>query len=559
MTHDVAVRTDDGVSLSVNVYYPAESGQSVKASGTFPVLLEQTAYGKDRWAASFERDAHYFVSRGYILAVADMRGFGKSQGQAPWFGSRAGRDGAQLAQWAAHLDGANGRVGLIGCSYSGVIQYFTASQLGKNSPVKALAPFCSDSNFYRDITAFGGVPTQFMAAVRVLTAQGVDDDPSTDPYAQAIISEGTAEDAFYNDHWQALDVTRLMPQIVETGIPILSQSGWYDVFPGGNIDAYLAAQNALAHRPIGLPLRLGDRVSGRYQAIVGPWRHGEHTDGALQPLILKWFDTWLKDAPTGMADSPKPLHLFILGADRWVDSATYPLTTRSVSFRLSPGTMSLKEDSEACQRAASPSSSCSGTLFWAPEFEGTSVMKFESPPFESPVIIGGPGTVTLYVKSSRPEVELSATLFDVSSDGAATKVTDGVQLGSQRALDPATSWYAGNVLIRASHYFSKAKTSPIPVGEVTRLDIELVPTLRQIPASHHLQLKVTSQPGPTVRQYWQTVQMPNPLLPTPEELAALTGGVYTILFGPQTPSMVNLATASDADLTPSTADWGPGE
>jgi predicted acyl esterase len=559
MTHDFAVRMDDGVSLSVNVYYPAESGQSVKASGTFPVLLEQTAYGKDRWTATFERDANYFVSRGYILAVADMRGFGKSQGQAPWFGSRAGRDGAQLAQWAAHLDGANGRVGLMGCSYSGVIQYFTASQLGKNSPVKALAPFCSDSNFYRDITAFGGIPTQFMAAIRVLTAQGVDDDPSTDPYAQAIISEGTAEDAFYNDHWQALDVTQLMPQIVETGIPILSQSGWYDVFPGGNIDAYLAVQNALAHRPIGLPLRLGDRVSGRYQAIVGPWRHGEHTDGALQPLILKWFDTWLKDAPTGMADSPKPLHLFMLGADRWVDSATYPLSTRSVSFHLSPGTMSLKEDSEACQRAASPNTTCSAALFWAPEFEGTSVMKFDSPPLESPVIIGGPGTVTLYLKSSRPEAELSATLFDVSSDGAATKVTDGVQLGSQRALDPATSWYAGNVLIRASHYFSKAKSSPVPVGEVTRLDIELVPTLRQIPAGHHLQLKVTSQPGPTVRQYWQTVQLPNPLLPTPEELAALTGGVYTILFGPQTPSMVNLATASDADLTPSTADWGPGE
>lgn len=554
---DLTARMDDGVNLSVNVYFPVAPGTANQAKGTFPVLLEQAAYGKDRWAVTFERDANYFVKRGYILAVADMRGLGHSEGQAQWFGVRAGKDGAQLAQWAAHLKGANGKVGLMGCSYSGVIQYFTASQLGKNSPVKALAPFCSDSNFYRDIAAFGGVPTQFMAAVRSLTTPGMNDDPTTDPYTKLIIAEGTGDEAFYSNVWKALDVTQLMPQIVATGIPILSQSGWYDVFPGGNIDAHLAAQHALAQRALGQPLRANDRVTGHYQAIVGPWTHGEHTNGALQPIMLRWFDTWLKDAPTGMADSDKPLHLFVLGENRWVDSATYPLTGRSVSFQLHPGSMSEGVNANGCPASADSTDSCSATLLWAPDFEGTSVLKFESAPLDSPLIIGGPGTVTIYLKSSRPEVELSATLFDISDDGTATKVTDGVQLGSHRALDTANSWFDDKVLIRASHYFTRAKSSPVPIGQVISLDIELVPTLRRIPAGHHLQLRVTSQPGPTIRQYWKAVQIPNTLLPTPEELAALTGGVYTILFGLQTPSTLNLATAAEQDLTPSTFDWGP--
>ena len=114
LTKDLDVQMDDGVHLGVDVYYPVDPTTKKRASGKFPVLLEQTPYGKDRIARGSSRTASYFVSRGYIFAVADVRGFGSSQGQAAWFGSRMGRDGAELANWAANLESASGKVGLIG-------------------------------------------------------------------------------------------------------------------------------------------------------------------------------------------------------------------------------------------------------------------------------------------------------------------------------------------------------------------------------------------------------------------------------------------------------------
>jgi predicted acyl esterase len=167
--------------------------------------------------------------------------------------------------------------------------------------------------------------------------------------------------------------------------------------------------------------------------------------------------------------------------------------------------------------------------------------------------------VTIYLKSTKPEIELTATLLDVSPDGMVTKITDGAQLGSQRALDPATSWYSSDgKLIRPSHYFTKEKSSAVPIGTSVRLDIELVPTVIRISAGHRLRLKLISEPAAaTFHQYWKAVQMPNPLVPTPHELENLTGGAYTILFGSEGSSAVNLSTASDAEIAASTADWGP--
>lgn len=559
LTKDLDIQMDDGVHLRVDVYSPVDPMTRKRAPGKFPVLLEQTPYGKDRIAAGSANTAKYFVSRGYIFAVADLRGFGNSQGQAAWFGSRMGRDGAELVDWAAHLGSANGKVGLMGCSYSGVAQYFTANSLTVNSPVKAMAPFCTDSNFYRDLTALGGIPTQFIAAVRALTPPGVDDEPATDPFMQTMISQGTGDDAYYNDYWNSLNVTRFMPKIVTLGIPVLSETGWYDLFPGGNIDANLTAQSSIGHRPLDQPLHSGNPVSGRYQAIVGPWTHGEHTGDTLQPVLLEWFDTWLKGKATGIADTTKPLHLYVIGANRWIDSATYPLTDRAITFHLSPGAMSADDSAVMCMRDGKPATGCSASLIWAPEFEGTTVLTFDSPPLDAPLIIGGPGNVTIYLKSTRPEIELTATLFDISPDGAVTKITDGAQLGSQRELDAATSWYSNDgKLIRPSHYFTKEKSSAVPIGKSVRLDIELVPTVIRISAGHRLRLKLISEPVATsFHQYWKAVQMPNPLVPTPQELENLTGGAYKIFFGTEGSSAMNLSIASESDLTASAADWGP--
>lgn len=557
---NVGVRMDDGVVLRANVYYPTNLTTGREAHGRFPVLLEQTPYGKTRvvnWPG-LERFPYYFVPRGYIYAIADLRGFGRSQGQAAWFGSRMGRDGAELADWAAHLGHADGKVGLIGCSYMGAVQFFTAEALSAGSPVKAMAPFCVNSDFYRDLIAFGGIPTQFVAVDRGYTAPGVDDKPATDPFMRTIISEVTGKDAYYDKYWRSLNYMRFMPKVVSLGIPMLTESGWYDLFPGGNLDMYVAAQNAYNHRPVYLPLVPGEHLSAKYQAIVGPWTHGEHVGGSLHRVLLRWFDTWLKGEDTGMANTDRPLHLFVRGEGRWVDAKTYPLTQRARHFGLLPHRLVDEAGVTACGKSGASAKGCSATLLWAPPGPG-STLTFDSAPLKTPLTVSGPGDVTVYVKSTRPEIELGATLFELSPAGKATKITNGAQLGSQRALDKAASWYSRKgLLIRPSHYFTFAKREPVPVDTRVRLDIELVPALIRIPAGYRLELKLISEPGSDFRQYGPKVQMHDPLTPTPRELANLTGGIYTVLFGRQNPSAINLSIGNASEFVSSRNFWGPG-
>ena len=69
----------------------------------------------------------------------------------------------------------------------------------------------------------------------------------------------------------------------------------------------------------------GQAASGRYQLLMGPWYHLNSGSGLdLDRIELAWFDTWLKDARTGMAETKNPLHVYDLGAGRWVDTARYP-------------------------------------------------------------------------------------------------------------------------------------------------------------------------------------------------------------------------------------------
>ena len=335
---DIPVRMDDGVVISTEVVYPTDPATGARAAGAFPVLLTQNPYGTARSDPTAPGD--YFVQRGYIYVASAVRGTGASGGQVSWFGQRQGEDGAELVNWAAHsLPGSDGRVGLDGCSYLGVDQWFTAAAVGRDSALKAITPFCTDSNFYDDLTADGGIPTPFVAGIAQGEPRGPQDNPATDPQSVTIAQEADGGPRSYdNSYWQSLDIQRLMPQIVANGIPALSEAGWNDLFPGGDLGDYVAAQNAYFHRPLTAPVTAGEPVTGRYQAIVGPWTHGENVDGTvLENIRLEWFDTWLKGERTGMAGTSAPLHIFENTANQWVDTAAWPPSAAASAYYLGAG------------------------------------------------------------------------------------------------------------------------------------------------------------------------------------------------------------------------------
>ena len=515
-----SVRMDDGVMISVAVVYPTDSTTGARAAGTFPVLLTQNPYGTGR--SDPTSGGAYFVQRGYVYIASAVRGTGASGGQVDWFGNRQGRDGAELVDWAAHLPGSDGKVGLDGCSYLGVNQWFTAAAVGRNSALKAIAPFCTDSDFYNDLTADGGIPTSFVAGIAHAEPRGPQDDPATDPQSVTIAQQANGGPRAYdNDYWQQLDVQKLLPKIVANGVPALSEAGWRDLFPGGNLGAYVAAQNAYFHRPLTAPVTIGEPTTGRYQAIVGPWTHGEHVNEAsLQAIRLEWFDTWLKGARTGMADTRTPLHLFENTANRWVDTAAWPPSPTAQSFRFG-----------------------AGTLAWAPATAANSVT-YTTEPLTRSAVLDGPSALTVYATSTTPEVELSATLNVLAPDGTVVKQADGILLGSQRELDTARSWYGtGRTLLQPSHPFTPASQRPVPVGTPTRYDLSLLANFIEITAGERIQVVLTSQPPANFHLA---------MAPTPQQRADLAGGVYAI-----SQATLNLPLTSPGLFRTSPINWGP--
>jgi hypothetical protein len=529
-----SVRMDDGVLISTEIVYPTDPATGARATGTFPVLLTQNPYGTGRSDPTTPGD--YFVQRGYIYVASAVRGTGASGGQVSWFGDRQGRDGAELVNWAAHaLSGSDGKVGLDGCSYLGVDQWFTAAAVGPNSPLKAITPFCTDSNFYDDLTADGGLSTSFVAGIANAEPSGPQDDPATDPQSVTIAQQADGGPRSYdNGYWHNLDIQQFMPTIVANGVPALTEAGWQDLFPGGNLGDYVAAQNAYFHRPLTAPITAGEPTTGRYQAIVGPWTHGENVDGAvLEGLRLEWFDTWLKGEPTGMADTHTPLHLFENTADRWVDTSAWPPAPTAQSYHFGAGTL------------ASTTSAGRDALTWAPATSATT-LTYTSSPLARPQVLDGPSDVTVYATSTAPEVELSAVLNVVKPDGTVVKQADGILLGSQRQLDQSQSWLGtGRTLLQPSHPFTEVSQSAVPVGRVTRYDLSLLANFTEISAGDRIQVVLTSQPPAGFHA---------PVTPTPAESTNLAGGVYSVQ---RNASVLNLPLAAPEQFRTSPVNWGP--
>jgi predicted acyl esterase len=528
-----SVTMDDGVVLSARVVYPADPGTNVRAPGKFPVLLTQNPYGTGRGDPG-----GYFVERGYIYVAVAVRGTDTSGGQLDWFGQRQGRDGAALVNWAARaLSGSDGNVGLDGCSYLGVNQWFTAAAVGPRSALKAIAPFCTDSDFYEDLTAFGGIPTTFVQGIGRAIPRGPQDDPLTDPLSVTVNDLRSGGPRSYdNEYWRALDVQQLMPTIIANGIPALSQSGWNDLFPGGNLGAYVAAQNAYFHRPLVAPVRAGQPVTGRYQAIVGPWTHGQHVDEDVLANIRKeWFDTWLKHKPTGMADTRKPLHLFQNGASRWVDTAAWPP---------SPSTETYYLDNAGSLTTQAPATQGSDPLSWA-----AGSLTYTTSPLTRATVLDGPIGVSVFLKSSTRDAQVTATVNLVAPDGSVTKQGEGVLLASMRALDTRQSWYGdNNALIKPSHPFTQASQQFLTSGQTARMDIAVLPNFMLIPAGHRLQVVLNGQAPATFHLQ---------LAPTPQQQANLALGQYSISRAPHAASSITLPLASPQLFTTSPVSWGP--
>ncbi len=508
---DVECALPDGVVLRADVYRPA-------AEVSLPVLLMRMPYGKTTGGANWGY-AHpaWYASRGYVVAVQDVRGRYASDGEFTPFVHET-RDGYDSVEWAAGLRGSNGKVGMYGFSYPGATQLLAA--VAQPPSLAAIAPGFTSAQFYDGWAYAGGAfslasMTGWASFLAVERARRRGDDAA---HAGLLGALGAApalywklplrdylplldidapyfrdwlQHSSFDDYWRA---TAIDTDFSRVTVPGLHTGGWYDIFHAGTVANFR-----------GIP-------APRQKLLIGPWQHapwraiGEtprQDVGAneVDEWHLRFFDEVLKCQVTGVFDSPG--RVFVLGGG-WRDVDGWPPTTSTeVSYYLhsggransayGDGVLSLDPpvDEQAdvylydplmpslshgghscCVEAIAPM----GPADQEPHEASKGVLVYTTAPLERDLVLLGDAAVDLFASSTAIDTDFAARLCVVGHDGVSTNVKEGI--------------------IRARFRDSLAEPSPLRPGEVYRFTIPLGPMGARLEAGQRIRLDLSSSDFP---------------------------------------------------------------
>jgi len=329
---NVKIPMRDGVKLSTLVFRPAKPGK-------YPVILVRTPYKKEM----NELDARFYAARGYAVAVQDVRGRFGSPGTWEPFVNEA-KDGHDTIEWLAGRPWSTGKVGMIGGSYVGWVQWWAASERPPHlvtiiPNVSPPDPFFNIPYEYGVFFLLGAIwwaeilETRATGSLDGLAIEKIGDRrygellrhlPVVDLDVKVFGKKNTYWRKWIahptNDaYWKRGSFSHKLRRV---NIPVFHQSGWFD---GDGIGSKLNYAAMKKHRH-------------RYQKLtLGPWghtaratrRHGDRDYGPralidLQRQYLRWFDRWLKGVKNGIETEPL-VQIFVMGTNTWLRGSTYPL------------------------------------------------------------------------------------------------------------------------------------------------------------------------------------------------------------------------------------------
>jgi len=520
--HNVEIPMRDGIKLTTNIYRP-------DAEGKFPVILTRTPYKKEM----VELQAKYYSRRGYVFAVQDCRGRFSSPGIWEPFVNEP-QDGYDTIEWLASQPWSSGKVGMIGGSYVGWVQWWAARE--RPPHLVTIIPNVSPPDPFYNIPYEYGV---FFILGAIWWADVLESEATADLSGVAMSRIGEKkyqklltslpvidldkkvlgkENPYWrkwiehpnnDEYWERAN---FLDYLKDVRIPVFHQSGWFD---GDGIGSKLNYARMQSHAHPFQKLILGpwghtDRAMRR----IGDLDFGPQAIVDLQRAYLRWFDYWLKGIDNGIAKEPL-VSIFVMGTNKWLHDNVYPLSqTQFQEWYLwsngkantSKGDGKLRstrppEDQPFDTYIYDPGDPTPSPLFYEEKEEEEKKVKsveekkkeaeachekitqtrpdilvYQTKPLEKPLSFAGPVSAVLYASTSAKDTDWFMRLVWITKEGKTHALAEGK--------------------IRARFHQSMKRPVLLTPGKIYRYTLDLWQTGITIPAGDSLRVEVASASFP---------------------------------------------------------------
>lgn len=539
LEEDVWITMPDGVRLCVDIYRP-------KAPGKFPALLSLSNYGKTsqklptapfyepsdylRGTGGHESgEQHYYVPRGYVQVIPDVRGVGKSEGE---FAGDWHKDGYHIIEWMAQQEWCDGNVGMLGMSQFAIAQFLVAAM--KPPHLKAICPIEGLTDWYRDHFYHGGIFNYLFANSygRLLPVSKKGGIASLKEFSEAELKEKVTALQKNPDIqcipylYLATECPPMNPLVFDLLMhpydgDFYKKMSPYSLFGDIEIPSLMGARwnGGVLHLPGAIDAyhRLATPKEDKKLIIFPSDNYGgmDRPFHELQDVILRFYDHWLKGNDTGMMREPG-ISIFVQGKNEWRYESEFPLAdTQWTKFYLGEsGSLSTVPPKTPRKDPVATFTSDP----WANPTEGFGradvlakadpipKVVFDTEPLAANMEITGP--IALYwhaaissegVKArgvTKQELETLEPLtndtdwylkvFDVDVDGSSRCVSEGWLKASHYELDEEKSK-------PYSPYHPHTRSLPIQPGKVIQYASDIRMTSNVFLMGHRIRLEISAQ------------------------------------------------------------------
>jgi putative CocE/NonD family hydrolase len=459
----------DGVNLSADLYL------QTTMTSTKPALFVITPYTTDGVFAT----AAYFAKNGYNVVVVDCRGRGNSEGEFVPF-DHDGKDGYDVCKWIASQPWCNGKIGMFGGSYLGMVQWLTVKE--KPEALKTIIPIASVGpgiDFPKLNNIFYSYNTEWLTFTYGKTGNPnafTDVDYWNDifatmfikhaPYSNMDVISGIKSEVFknwlkhpaYDDYYKSIQLGK--DDYENINIPVLVITGHFDDDQPGTMNYY---RNYMQYRK--------EEAKNQCYIVIGPWDHGgtrrpsltlgnltfnENSKIDILKLQLDWFNHTLNNAPLPEFLKNKA-SVYEMGSDVWQYASQLPELSPKVQklYLHSSGNKATDVYNSGELSANAPEEEGQDSFIYNPLDTTYSSQKiqnaminyawreaaeafypdklvYHSKPLTADMSFTGFLKFTAYISMDVPDTDLEAILYEIQPDGKCIYLTSSIMRARYR-------------------------------------------------------------------------------------------------------------------------------